>query len=72
MSNETDNAFNNPYNGIQPTTQNEFIALAVIDNLVGRKGIGDELEKVELDIRMEIITDLNRVVGEAIADWDGD
>lgn len=59
------NARQFPYHGRKPKDNDELIALAVLDELGGRRGVGQELEQVEDDDKREMVSSLAAIVREA-------
>lgn len=62
-------ALGNPYDDKIPDTRDvsRVAALAVIEELTGRGGIGNELESYDNEIREDIIDSLSDIIATVIA-----
>lgn len=58
--------FSYPYAERQPRNRFEYIAEALLADLLDRRGIRHELENVDADVRAEIVEDLALIVAEII------
>lgn len=57
-----------PYDGNVPSDNARITANAVLADLAGRGGIGNELEQIELDIRPEIVDSLSEIIRTVMAE----
>lgn len=53
-----------PFNGRPPADKAETAVLAILANLGNRRGVGNELEGCDDDIKEEIVTSLAAIVRE--------
>lgn len=51
-----------PYHNKQPTSRAEVTALAILYDLEDRKGIKQELQAVDAEIRIEIVKALTNII----------
>lgn len=55
-----------PYDGRKATSREHLAALAVIEDLLDRRGIKHEFDNIDADVRMEIVNDLTEVIKLAL------
>lgn len=51
-----------PYHGIKPKSREEKVVLAILADLNDRRGIRQELERIDRDTRNEIVRSLVQIV----------
>lgn len=66
--NNIDDALRNPICEIR--NKYDLAAEAVVKELSGRKGLGDELDFIDDDIKEELIDQLSKTIANAIDHWE--
>lgn len=51
-----------PFDGNPPTDDAHLAALAVLTDLSGRRGVGNELESIDDDIKAQLVEDLTDII----------